>query len=186
MDFASDVCKDDQVLSNFTYSRLHIVVIMKILATKIPKYEVELVFLCDLLWSEIKWVDISVLLPPLEQLQMKHGLCHGEDAAEYWQTWRAWGQPGGTTLTREPGHKQYHEYRDEDCTQLHGWPNRRYIQPQWELCRQTKFFVCSLMHIPAIMLWCDRTEIDPMGATLSQCRPSSGISCNIYSGIPAT
>ena len=74
----------------------------------------------DLLRPKIEWIDISICLPPLEQLQMKHGLRHGEDAAEYWPTWGAWGQPGGTTLPREPGHEQGHKYSDEDCTQLHG------------------------------------------------------------------
>ena len=117
-------------------------------------------FLGDSLRSEIEWVDISIFLPPLEQLQMKHGLRHGEDAAKYGPTWWAWGQPAGSALARKPDHQQYHECGDQDCAQLHVWPSWMYIRSQWGLCRQTKVFVCNIRHITANMPWCDRTWME--------------------------
>ena len=62
--------------------------------------------------SKIERQNISIFLSPLQQLLVKHRIRHGQSAAEYRQTWWAWGQPGGSTLAHKPGHQQYHNHGD--------------------------------------------------------------------------
>ena len=84
-------------------------------SSKPPSCSLGAVTLC--LWwyslrSKIERQNISIFLSPLQQLLVKHRIRHGQSAAEYRQTWWAWGQPGGSTLAHKPGHQQYHNHGD--------------------------------------------------------------------------